>query len=108
MGRSAGEQDTRDPKNLRAGVGSSAFAVQPFAHFLAGLEERYALLIHRHMRAGAGIAAGPGRTMLHRKCAETAQLDAVAPRHVRDDLIEHRISNVLDIPLIPLRIVLSV
>src|ERR1035437_3019514 len=41
-----------------SGAGSSAVAVQPFTHFLARLEKRDALLIHRYMRAGARIAAG--------------------------------------------------
>ena len=59
------------------------------------------------MRAGARIAAGAGRTMLHRKCAETAQLDPVAARQRRDDLIEDRVHNVLDIPLIEMRVVLG-
>src|SRR3979411_2150951 len=88
-----------------AGVGSSAFAVQPFTHFLAGLEKRDTLLIARHMRAGARIAAGAVRTVLHRERAETAQLDPVAARQGGDDLIENRVHNVLDIPLVKMRVV---
>src|ERR1700741_5031961 len=34
-------------------------AVQPLAHFLAGLEERHALLIDRDVGAGARVAPGP-------------------------------------------------
>src|ERR1700676_2493829 len=90
-----------------AGVRSPALAVQPFAHFLAGLEDRHTLLIHRHMGAGARIAAGAGRAMLHRKRTETTQLDPIAPRQGRDDLIEDRVHNILDIPLIEVRIVLG-
>ena len=84
-----------------------AVAVQPFAHFLAGLEERNALLIDRDMRAGARIAAGAGGTMLDRECAETAQLDPVAARQGSHDLIEDRVHNILDIPLIEMRVVLG-
>src|SRR5829696_5268255 len=74
-------------KRLGAGLGRTAFAVQPFAHFLAGLEERDALLVDRHMRAGARIAAGAGGAMLDRERAETAQFDPVAARQGGHDLI---------------------
>ena len=59
------------------------------------------------MRAGARIAAGTRRAMLHRKSAETAQLDPIAARQGRDDLIENRVHNVLDIPLVKMRVVLG-
>ena len=90
-----------------AGFGSAVVAVQPFAHFLAGLEKRHALLIDRHMRAGARIAAGAGGAMLDRECAEAAQLDPVAARKSGDDFIEDRVHNVLHIPLIEMRVVLG-
>src|SRR5512146_2305377 len=70
-----------------AGIRRSAFAVQPFAHFLARLEERNALLVDRHMRAGTRIAPRAGRTVLDREGAETAQLDPVAARQRRHDLV---------------------
>ncbi|MHC2434360.1 hypothetical protein ACVMB0_001735 [Bradyrhizobium sp. USDA 4451] len=82
-------------------------AIETLAHFLAGLEERHALLIDWHMLAGTRIAAGARRAMLHRECAETAQLDTVATRQRRDDFIENRIHNILDIPLIEVRVVLG-
>lgn len=82
-------------------------AVQPLAHFLAGLEERNALLIDGDMGAGARIAAGARGTMLHRESAEAAQLDAVTAREGRYDLFENRIHNVLDIPLVQMRVVLG-
>src|ERR1700742_4869764 len=91
---------------LGAGVGSLGVAVQPLAHFLAGLEERHALLIDRHMFASAWIAPGAGRTMLDRERTKTAQLDAVAARQGGDDFIENRVHNVLDIPLVKVRVVL--
>src|SRR5262245_63476523 len=65
-------------KRLIAGV--HGLAVQPLAHFFAGLEERYALLVDRHMRAGARIAPGTRRTVLDREGAKAAQLDPVAAR----------------------------
>src|ERR1700682_2852369 len=99
--------DPRDIKSLRAGLGCPVAAVQPLAHFLAGLEERDALLVDRHMRAGARIAAGAGGTMLHREGAESTQLDPVAARQRGDDLIENRVHNVLDIPLVKMRVVLG-
>src|SRR5450631_3387567 len=90
-----------------AGVGSSAVAVQPFTHFLAGLEKRHALLIDRHMGAGAGVSTGAGRTMLYRERTETAQLYPVAPRQRGNDLIEDRVDYILDIPLVKMRVVLG-
>src|SRR5437762_13263412 len=92
---------------LRAGLGCPVVAVQALAHFLARLEKRDALLIDRHMRAGARIAAGAGGTMLHRKRTESTQLDPVAARQRGDDLIENRVHNVLDIPLVEMRVVLG-
>src|ERR1700733_15673016 len=82
---------------LGAGFGSAVVAVQPFAHFLAGLEKRYALLIHRNMCTGARIAAGAGGAMLDRKCAEAAELDPVAAREGSGDFIEERVHDVLHI-----------
>src|SRR6266576_415133 len=82
------------------GASLGIVAVQPFAHFLARLEKRDALLIDRHMGAGARIAAGAGGTMLHRKRTESTQLNPVAARQRGDDLIENRVHNVLDIPLV--------
>ena len=45
--------------------------------------------------------------MLHRKRAEAAQLDTIAARQGSDDLIENRVHDVLDIPLIKVRVVLG-
>src|SRR5712671_366180 len=95
------------PARLRAGFGRPVVAIEPFAHFLAGLEERHALLIDRHMGAGARIAPRARRTMLDRESAKAAQLDAVAARQRSDDLIENRVHDVLDIPLIEVRVVLG-
>jgi len=94
-------------KRLSAGLGSAFVAIEPFAHFLAGLEKRHALLINRNMCTGARIAAGAGRAMLDRKCAEAAELDPVAARESSDDFIENRVHNVLHIPLIEMRVVLG-
>src|SRR4029453_18567765 len=92
---------------LRAGLGRPVLAVQAFAHFLAGLEERHALLVDRHMGAGAWIAPRTGRTVLDRERAETAQFDAVAARQGGDDLVENRVHDILDIPLVEVRVVLG-
>ena len=82
-------------------------AVQPLAHFLARFEERDALLVDGHMGAGARIAPCARRAVLYRKSTETAQLDAVTARKGRDDLFENRVHNVLDIPLVKMRVVLG-
>src|SRR6185312_1147606 len=90
-----------------SGFGFGIVAVQPLAHFLARLEERNAFLIDRHMGTGARVAAGPRGTMFHGERAETAQLDPVAARQRSHDLIEDRIHDILDIPLIEVRVVLG-
>ena len=82
-------------------------AIQPLTHFLAGLEERNALLVDRDMSAGARIATGACGAVLHRESTEAAQLDAVSARKCRYDLLENRIHNVLDIPLVQMRVVLG-
>jgi hypothetical protein len=45
--------------------------------------------------------------MLHRKRTKAAQLDAVTARESSDDLVEDRIDDVLDIPLVEMRVVLG-
>src|SRR5262245_55134704 len=89
--------------NLRS-MTSCARAVEAFAHFLAGLEERHRLLLHRDVGAGARIAPGPGRTILDGERSEAAQLDAVAARHRGDDLAKNGIDDVLDVALVEMRV----
>src|SRR5262249_46319543 len=83
---------------------SSDQAVEPLAHFLAGLEERHRLLLHRHVGAGPGVAPGAGRAVLDRESAEAAQLDAIAARHRRDDLAENGVDDVLHVALVEMRV----
>ena len=59
------------------------------------------------MGAGARIAAGARRAMFHRESAETAQFDPIAARQRSHDLIENRVHDVLDIPLVEVRVVLG-
>src|ERR1700686_3385501 len=90
---------------LPAGRGSTwVRAIKPLAHFLAGLEERHAFLVDGDMGAGARIAAGARRALLHRERAEAAQLDPVAARHRRDDLVENGVDDVLHVALVEVRI----
>src|SRR5262245_57307537 len=81
--------------------------IEALAHFLAGLEEWHRFLLHRHMRAGARVAPGARRPVLHRKGAEAAQLDAVAARHRRHDLIEDRVDDVLHVALVEMGVLRS-
>src|SRR3954447_21030594 len=82
-------------------------AVQPLPHFLAGLEERDGLLVDRHVGTGARIASGPRRAVLDGERPETTQLHPVAARQRRHDFIEDRVHNVLDVPLVEMRVVLG-
>ena len=90
---------------LRAGVSRFSVAVQPFAHFLAGLEKRHALLIDRDMGAGAWIAAGAGGAMLDRERAKSPKLDPVPPR--QHNLVENGVHDVFNVPLVEMRVVLG-
>ena len=44
--------------------------------------------------------------MLHRERAKTPQLDPIAARERSDDLVQNRVDDVLDVPLIQMRIML--
>jgi hypothetical protein len=95
----------RDPSGVRPGFG--IIPIEPLAHFLTRLEERDTLLIDRHVSAGSGIAPGTSRAMLHREGTETAQLDPVAARERSNDFIEDRVHDILNIPLVEVRVVLG-
>src|SRR5262245_44046180 len=73
--------------------------VQPLAHFLAGLEERNALLINRDMFAGTWVAARSRGTVFHGKRAKSAQFHPVAARKRGYDLIQDRVDNILNVSL---------
>src|SRR6185437_15670598 len=86
---------------------SFAVAIEPLAHFLAGLEVRHMLLMNRHLGPGARIAASSRRAFLHRERAEAAQLDAITARHRGDDLAQNGVDDILDIALIKVRVLLG-
>src|SRR5436309_1962543 len=98
---------SKDALSAGTGVRRSVITVQPFAHFLARLEERDTFLIVRNCRSGSRIAPVPGRTMLDREGPETAQLDPITTRQSSDDFVEYRINDVLYIPLVEMRVVLG-
>ena len=79
-------------------------AVQALAHVLAGLEEGHVFLRDDHLLAGARIAAGARRPVLHREGAEAAQLHPVAARQRRHDLLQDGVHDVLHIALEKVRI----
>src|SRR5689334_10931212 len=69
--------------------------VQPLAHHLAGLEERYGLQRDRDMRPGARIASGAGRPVLDREGYEAAQFHPITSRHRSDNLVQDCVDDVL-------------
>src|SRR5207237_1048070 len=78
--------------------------VQPVAQLLPGLEERDVLLGDLDAVAGARVAADTGVAALHREGAEAAQLDPIAARQGRGDLVEDRGDDDLDVALIEMRV----
>src|SRR5262245_43442467 len=84
--------------------GRSTVAVQALAHLLAGLEERHGLLVHRDAGAGARVTAFARRPFLDRERPEAAQLDAIAARQGGGDLAEDGVDDILDVPLVKVRI----
>src|SRR5262249_46038264 len=82
----------------------STVAVQALAHFPAGLEERHGFLVDRDARAGARVAAFARRPLLDRERPEAAQLDPVAARQGSGDLAQDGVDDILDIPLVKVRI----
>src|SRR4051794_4491957 len=84
--------------------GNAVGRVQPAPQLLAGLEERDLLLGDLDAVAGTRIAADPRVAPLYRKGAEPAQLDPVAARQGRRDLLKDRGDDRLDIALIKMRV----
>src|SRR5208282_2028693 len=82
-------------------------AIEPLAQLLAGLEEGDVLLAHGHGLAGARVAPQARAALLDREGAEAAQLDAVALREGRGDLVEDRGHDALDVPLVEMRVALG-
>src|SRR3569623_1593228 len=85
----------------------SILAIESLAHFLAGLEKRYTLLVDRDVLSRARIAARARRTMFDRERTKTTQLDAIAACKRGNNLVENRVHDVLHIPLIEVRVVLG-
>src|SRR5438552_4132994 len=71
------------------GSGRPAVLIEGVGELFAGLEERDVLLGDLDTIAGACVAPDPGIPALHRKGAEAAQLDPVAARQRRGDLVKN-------------------
>src|SRR5665213_316007 len=81
--------------------------VEPLAQLFAGLEEGDVLFADLDALAGARIAAQPRAAALDREGAKAAELDPVAPRQRRRDLVEHGGNDAFDVTLVEVRIALS-
>src|SRR5260370_15880728 len=91
-------------KRRRQARARSHRVIEPLAQLLAGLEEGNVLLLDLHAVAGARVAPETRVAPLHRKGAEAAQLDAVAARQRRGDLVENGGHDTLDVALIEMRV----
>src|SRR5438105_5654374 len=78
--------------------------VQPVAQLLAGLEERDVLFRDLDAVASARVAPDAGIAALDREGAEAAQLDPIAARQGRADLVEDGGDDDLDIALVEMRV----
>src|ERR1700730_14936387 len=81
--------------------------IQPITQLLAGLEERDVLLVDAHAVAGAWVAPQTRIAPLHRKGAETSELDAVTARQRGGDLVEDCRDDQLDVALVEMRVQLG-
>src|SRR4051794_24622476 len=78
--------------------------VQTFAQLLAGLEEGDKLLCHVNAGPGARIAADAGVALLDGEGPETPQFDPVATSQRLGYLVENGGDDLLDIPLVEVRV----
>lgn len=93
--------------DLALSLGGRWGLVEALAHLLAGLEERHGLSGYRNLRSGARVPADPCLPVFDRKRPEAAELDAVAARQRRGDLIEDGIDDLLDVPEIKMRVAIG-
>src|SRR5436190_22291803 len=90
-------------RELRSGKGALV-GVQPLTQFLAALEERHVLGLHRHRLAGARISAGPRRTRSHGKSPKAPQFDASAGCQSLNHAFENHTDDAFNIALSQMRI----
>ena len=83
---------------------SSALFVQPFAQFLAGLEERHALGVTSTAPPVRGLRPVRAFRDFDRKGAEAAQFDPVAILHGADDFVEDLVDDALNVAVIEMGI----
>jgi hypothetical protein len=79
---------------------SGSFPIKPRAHFFSSLEEGHGFLCDRDGNSSARIAASPRCAKLSRKRAETPQLHSIPARQSYNDLVQYRVEDFLDIPLV--------
>src|SRR5579872_1266434 len=98
-------------RSIRAGAAwprcCSRPLVEPLAQLLAGLEKRNVLFADLDALAGARIAPHPCTASFDRKRAKSAQLDAVAARQRRRDLVKNGGNDALDVALVEVRVALG-
>src|SRR5208282_3076631 len=81
--------------------------VEPLAQLLAGLEEGNVLFADLHAFPGTRVATHARAAPLDRESAEAAQLDPVAARQGRRDLVEDGGNDAFDVALVKVRIALG-
>lgn len=63
--------------------------------------------MHGNMFSSTWVAACTSGAMPYRECAETAELSPITACQRSDDLIENRVHDVLKVPLVEARVLLS-
>jgi len=81
--------------------------VEPFAHLLAGSKNRNALGFYLDGTTGSRVAPQARFARFDGEDAKPSQLDTIAIAQRRDDLVEHRVDDALDVAVIEVRVVLS-
>ena len=99
-----GIEGDEDGIHARGFTRSGVTAIQPFAQFLAGAEERRALFAHRNRLAGARIAAHARRPHLDQKAPKPRNSTRWPSCQRLGDIVQHGRHDPFHIAVVEMRI----